>query len=66
MNVRNEDLKVGDVVRLWCGAKRITAIRPYDGPLRDDVFALVEYVPGAHLPRGGFSLERDGYTEVLV
>ena len=61
----DEDLRVGDVVLLWCGAKRLTAIRSYDGPLRDAVFALAEYTPGAHLPRGGFSLMRGGFTEVV-
>jgi len=62
---RNEDLQVGDVVLLWCGAKRITRIEPYDGPLKDIVFALAEYTPGAKEPHGAFSLERGGFTEVV-
>lgn len=62
---RDEDLRVGDVVLLWCGAKRITAIEPYRGPLAE-VFALAEYTPGASRPLGGFSLLRGGYTEVVV
>ena len=56
---RNEDLKVGDVALLWCGAWRITAIRPYHGPLKDIIFALADTVPGV-----GFSLEIGGETEV--
>lgn len=38
----NEELQVGDAVQLWCGTKRITAIRPYAGPLADIIFALVD------------------------
>lgn len=65
IETRNEDLRVGDVVLLWCGAKRITRIEPYIGPLQDIVFALAEYTPGAQLPHGAFSLERGGFTEVV-
>lgn len=63
---RDEDLRVGDVVRLWCGTKRITAIEPYRGPLADVVFAIAEYTPGASGALGGFSLQRGGYTDVVV
>jgi hypothetical protein len=58
-SVRNEDLLVGDLVDVL-GTKRITAIRPYTGPLRDIIFALADTEPGC-----GFSLERGGYTETL-
>ena len=58
--VKNEDLKVGDVIRLWCGTKTITKITPYNGPLCELVFALVDYEPGV-----GFSLTRGGYTEAM-
>lgn len=63
MSLPNEALRAGDVVQLWCGTKRITRICPYDGPLRDVVFALAEFVPG---PCSGFSLERGGYTDVVA
>jgi hypothetical protein len=55
----DEDLKVGDVVQVL-GKKRITAIRPYQGPHRDIIFALADTDIGV-----GFSLEIGGYTEVL-
>lgn len=58
---RNEDLRPGNVVRLWYGWVTITEIRPYRGPLADIIFAVAEAKPG-----GGFSLERGGYTEVVV
>lgn len=54
----NEELKVGDMVYVL-GWKRITAIRPYTGPLVDILFAIADTVPGC-----GFSLERNGTTEV--
>ena len=54
--VRDEDLRPGDMVHVL-GWKRITAIHPYDGPLRDITFALADTVPGV-----GFSLERGGVT----
>jgi hypothetical protein len=59
-SVRDEDLRVGDMVRglVW---GRIIAIEPYDGPLKDIIFAIAKMVPG-----GGFSLERGGYTERVV
>jgi hypothetical protein len=57
-STRNEDLKVGDIIDVL-GIKRITAIRPYEGPLRDIIFALADTVPGV-----GFSLERGGMTLV--
>lgn len=56
--VRNEDLKVGDVVDVL-GAKRITKIVPYRGPLSDIIFASASTDLG-----GGFSLEIGGYTRV--
>jgi hypothetical protein len=59
VSVPNEDLKVGDVVRVL-GPKRIMAIRPYTGPLVDIIFALVDTDIGP-----GFSLERGGWTEKL-
>lgn len=58
---RDEDLVVGDVVRLWCGTKRITRIVPYRGPLAAIIFAVAAYEPG---PTKGFSLERGGHTEL--
>ena len=63
---RNEDLQVGDVIVSWCGAKRITAIEPYTGPLSDIIFAIVTYTPGVTKPFGGTSLERGGYIEIIV
>ena len=63
---RDEDLQVGDVMALWCGAKRIVAIKPYTGPLKDIIFAIVTYTPGALAPYGGISLTRGGYTDVIV
>jgi hypothetical protein len=61
--VVNEDLRAGDVVKLWCGSKTITSIAPYKGPLVDIIFAIASYVPG---PTEGFSLERGGQTERYV
>ena len=55
---RDEDLKVGDMVRVL-GWKRITAIHKYTGPLTDIVFAIADTVPGA-----GFSLCYGCETEV--
>jgi hypothetical protein len=57
---RNEDLKVGDMVRVL-GWVRIVAIRPYraEWPLHAIIFAIADTVPGV-----GFSLERGGETEV--
>jgi hypothetical protein len=56
-SVPNEDLRVGDMVNVL-GWKRITRIVPYDGPLKDIIFAVADTVPGV-----GFSLERGGETE---
>ncbi len=56
--IKNEDLGEGDVVDVL-GWKRITAIRPYVGPLTHIIFAVADTVPGV-----GFSLERGGCTEV--
>lgn len=60
ISTRNEDLKVGDAVKLWCGVKRITRIDPYRGPLSDIIFGLAEVDIGV-----GFSLEKGGYTDVI-
>ena len=61
-NTRNEDLKVGDLIQLWCGVERIARIEPYRGPLTDIVFAIAYFAgPGNR----GFSLEIGGYTDVL-
>jgi hypothetical protein len=49
-----EELRVGDLVRCHISAtdpwRTITAIRPYNGPLRDIVFGIAETCDG------GFSL----------
>lgn len=63
-SIRNEDLKVGDIMLLWCGAKRITSIEPYKGPLEGVIFATVTYTPGVKKSHGGLSLECGGYTEI--
>ncbi len=55
--VRNEDLRVGDMVHLWCGYQRIVAIKKYTGP-HEFIFGIVDTVPGV-----GFSLEKGGYTK---
>jgi hypothetical protein len=59
--VRDEDLKVGDSVKLIGGWYRIVAIEPYEGPLVDHIFAVAQ----TDRPPVGFSLEWGGYTEVL-
>ena len=58
-SVRNEDLRVGDMVYAL-GWKRITEIRPYLGPHIAFIFGIADTVPGV-----GFSLERGGYTEII-
>lgn len=58
---RDEDLKVGDVIKLWCGTKRITRLEAYRGPL-DCIIGIAHYEPG---PTRALSLERGGMTEVL-
>lgn len=60
ISTRNEDLKVGDAVKLWCGVKRITRIDPYRGTLSDIIFGLAEVDIGV-----GFSLVKGGYTDVI-
>lgn len=60
VSIRDEDLRVGDSVRLVGGVRRITAIRPYRGPLTDIVFALADCDAGP-----GFSLCSGSYTEAL-
>ncbi len=57
---RAEDLKSGDIIHIWCGVKRITAIRPYHGP-HDFVFAICDYEPG---PTRGISLCTGDYFTV--
>ncbi len=54
--VRDEDLKVGDLVHVlqWV---RIVAIKPYKGPLADIIHAIAETVPGV-----GFSLQKGNYS----
>jgi hypothetical protein len=52
-------LNVGDLVDVL-GLKRITAIRPYHGPL-DCIVGLVDTDVGC-----GFSLERGGYTRRIA
>jgi len=59
VSIPDEDLKVGDVVQVL-GKKRITAIHPYDGPLKEIIFARADTDIGV-----GFSLEIGGYTDVL-
>lgn len=39
--VREEDLKIGDVVNFWCGRARVVELRPYTGPLKG-CFAIAE------------------------
>jgi hypothetical protein len=60
--VSNEALRVGDVVRIYGSIRwRITAIRPYRGPLTDIIFGLADTDQGP-----GFSLERGGMSERAV
>jgi hypothetical protein len=60
ISTRNEDLKVGDAVKLWYGVHRIILLDPYRGPLSHIIFAVAEVDIG-----GGFSLEKGGYTDVI-
>jgi hypothetical protein len=67
VNTRNEDLKIGDVIKFWYESRRrITNIIPYPenptwtAPLKDIIFATCEFDIGI-----GMSLEKDGHTEVL-
>lgn len=63
VSTRNEDLKVGDIVRMWGNIDVcIVAISPYKGPLADIIFAIAS-IRGWNGPKG-FSLERGGYTKV--
>jgi hypothetical protein len=32
-HIRSSELKVGDMLKLWCGNHRVTAFEPYRGPL---------------------------------
>lgn len=58
--VRDEDLVVGDTVRVL-GVRRVTAIRKYDGPHTGiGCFALADTEPGT-----GFSLWHGQTTEAL-
>lgn len=55
-DVRDRDLRVGDVIHDWIGWRRIVAIRPYTGPL-DCVIGTADTVPP-----GSFSLTEPGWT----
>lgn len=57
----NEDLRVGDMCKLWCGLVRIVGIRPYVGPLSGIIFALADFDRGV-----GMSLEIGGTTTVVA
>lgn len=61
IGVPNEELQVGDVISIWTHERkhRICAIRPYTGPLKDIVFAILETDLGTSM-----SLEIGGMTEV--
>lgn len=61
---RNEDLRVGDVIRLWCGTKRIVRIELYRGPLADIIFAVAYCEPRVGTLPWGLSLEKGGYTNI--
>lgn len=66
--VPDEELRVGDVVRIWAGTLRITARRKYTGPL-DCVVALVDTVgapPTEDSKCRGFSIVKGSYTERKV
>lgn len=54
--VPDEQLRVGDMVKIIGTWRRITAIRPYTGP-HDFVIGLADTVPGV-----GFSLCRGSTT----
>lgn len=55
-DVQDSQIEVGDMVDVL-GWRRVTAIRPYTGPL-DFVIGIAETVPGT-----GFSLTDGGYTK---
>ena len=60
IDVRNEDLRVGDIVEVIGTWARIIEIRPYTGPLVDIIFAIAMTTPRS----ASFSLERRGWTTV--
>lgn len=60
IEVRNEELRVGDIVEVIGTWARIIEIRPYDGPLRDIIFAIAHTTPKS----ASFSLEKRGWTTV--
>ena len=57
-SVRDEDLRIGDMVVMWCGRGRIVEIEAYKGALRDVVFAIARVDTGRD-----FSLIRGGWTD---
>jgi hypothetical protein len=56
--IRDEDLKVGDVVVILGGEVRVVAIEPYTGPL-EEVFAIARTAP-----KRDFSLVHGCETQV--
>ena len=65
--VNAEDIRVGDVLALWCGQKTVVRIEAYRGPLSEIVFAIARYVPSAGaFAEGGISLCRGDVFEVLA
>ncbi len=70
MQKRGSELKVGDVMLLWCGAKRISYFKPYSNPppaLADIVvpgtrFAYWQRGPGRS--DGGITVFPDDVFEV--
>ena len=75
-STRNEDLKAGDIIRLWGGEKRITSIKPWQVTSpgfrncpNENVFAVIEWTattPAVVSPAqasGGTTLERGGFTD---
>ena len=58
--VRDEDLKVGDTIKIWSGTKTIINIEPYRGPYTDIIFATCDFNIGV-----GMSLFIGGMTETL-
>lgn len=61
MEIENEELRAGDMVKLWCGVGRVMSVKPYTGPLTEIIFAIAECEPS----KMSFSLERGGYTTIV-
>lgn len=62
LSIPTEDLQVGDVICYPSSRRlRVTAIRPYIGPLRDILFGILETDLGVSI-----SLEIGGMIEVAV